>query len=92
MRTKDIIRPLVGTKKIVVKDIFLDAEANDLVISARPTKKEQCRCSHCHRKAKYYDAGRGLRLTRRHNRLPAGGVAVLLKERLQTWRRSKQRR
>lgn len=61
MRTKDIIQPLVGTKKIVVKDIFLDAEANDLVISARPTKKEQRRCSHCHRKAKYYDAGRGTR-------------------------------
>lgn len=61
MRTKDIIQPLVGTKNIVVKDIFLDVETNDLVISARPTKKEECRCGLCHRKAKYYDAGRGTR-------------------------------
>ena len=54
MRTKDIIQPLVGTKNIVVKDILLDTEFSDLVISAWPTKKERCRCGLCHHKAKYY--------------------------------------
>lgn len=34
MRTKDIIQPLVDTKNIVVKDILLDTEFSDLVISA----------------------------------------------------------
>ncbi len=61
MRTKDLIQPLTGTKNIVVKDIYLDVDGNGIVIAARPTKKEQCRCSICHRKAKYYDAGRGIR-------------------------------
>ena len=56
MRTKDIIQPLVGTKDIVVKDLFFDTEANAFVVAVQPTKKEQCRCSRCHRKAPYYDA------------------------------------
>lgn len=59
MRTKDIIQPLVGSKKVVVKGVYLDVESNNLVISARPTRNEQCRCSRCHHKAPYYDAGRG---------------------------------
>ena len=58
MHTKDVIQSLVGTKKMVVKDFFLEAETNAFVIAARPTKTEQCRCSRCHRKAKYYDGGR----------------------------------
>lgn len=61
MRTKDIIQALVGTKNIVVKDICFEAEANAFVVAAQPIKKEQCRCSRCHRKAPYYDAGRGIR-------------------------------
>lgn len=61
MRTKDVIQSLVGTKKMVVKDFFLEAETNAFVIVARPTKTEQCRCSRCHCKAKYYDGGRGAR-------------------------------
>ncbi len=61
MRTKDVIQSLVGTKKMVVKDFFLEAETNAFVIAARPTKTEQCRCSRCHCKAKYYDGGRGAR-------------------------------
>ena len=46
---------------MVVKDFFLEAETNSFVIAARPTKTEQCRCSRCHCKAKYYDGGRGAR-------------------------------
>ena len=61
MRTKDIIQPLVGTKDIVVKYLFFDTEANAFVVAVQPTKKEQCRCSSCHCKAPYYDAGRGPR-------------------------------
>ena len=61
MHTKDVIQSLVGTKKMVVKDFFLEAETNAFVIAARPTKTEQCRCSRCHCKAKYYDGGRGAR-------------------------------
>ncbi len=61
MRIKDIIRSLVGTDKIVLEDAYQDAKTNAIVIRARPTKREQCRCGVCHRKAVYYDAGRGER-------------------------------
>ena len=61
MRTKDIIQSLVGTSKIVLKDIYEDAKTNAIVITAHPTKREQCRCGICHRKAKFYDSGRGER-------------------------------
>ena len=40
MRTKDVIQSLVGTKEMVVKDFFLEAETNryqiDRVIDVRP--------------------------------------------------------
>lgn len=61
MRTKDIIQSLVGTSKIVLKDVYTDAETNAIVIKVRPTKIEQCRCGLCHRKGKYYDKGQGER-------------------------------
>jgi transposase len=61
MRTKDLIQSLVGTKKMVVEDLSLEAKTNAIVIKARPTKREQCRCGICHRRPKYYDCGRGVR-------------------------------
>ena len=61
MRTKEIIQSFVGTSKIVLKDVYTDAETNAIVIKARPTKIEQCRCGLCHRKGKYYDKGQGER-------------------------------
>lgn len=61
MRIKDIIQSLVGTGKIVVEDIISDAKTKAMVIKAHPTKREQSRCGLCHRKARYYDAGRGER-------------------------------
>ncbi|MFV0412848.1 MAG: ISL3 family transposase [Oscillospiraceae bacterium] len=61
MRIKGLIQPLVGTKKMVIETIYEDTEANAIVISARPTKREQCRCGICHRKANRYDGGRGIR-------------------------------
>ena len=41
IRTKDIIQSLVGTSKIVMKDIYADAKTNAIVIKACPTKNEQ---------------------------------------------------
>lgn len=67
MRTKSPIQSLVGTTKIVVEDIFAVAETNAIIIKARPTKQEQCRCSLCHRRAKSYDSGRGVRRWRCHD-------------------------
>lgn len=61
MRTKTIIQPLVGTTKIVVKDISYDVQSNALVIKARPLKNLQCRCGVYHLKAPLYDSGQGTR-------------------------------
>ena len=59
MRTKDLIQSLVGTKEMVVEGLSMEAETNAIVIKARPTKREKCRCGICHRRSKYYDCGRG---------------------------------
>lgn len=75
MRTKTIIQPLVGTDKIVVKDISYDVQSNALVIKARPPKNLQCRCSVCHHKAPLYDSGRG---TRRWRALDIGEGKVFV--------------
>jgi len=61
MRTKGLIQSLAGTKKMVVEDIFFEAETNAIVIKARPTRREQYRCGICRRRSKYYDSGRGVR-------------------------------
>ena len=61
MRIKDLIQPLVGTEKMVVETVSEDAESNAIVIRVHPIKREQCRCGICHRKAKRYDGGRGIR-------------------------------
>ena len=61
MRTKGLIQPLVGTEKIIVRDVFAEAETNAIVILARPPKREQCRCGICGCKAKYYDRARKTR-------------------------------
>lgn len=61
MRTKRLIQSLVGTAKIVVKTISVETETNAIIITARPTRREQCRCGLCHRKSKFYDHGRGIR-------------------------------
>lgn len=61
MRTKGLIESLAGTKKMVVEDIFFEAETNAIVIKARPAKREQHRCAICQRRSKFYDSGRGVR-------------------------------
>ena len=59
MHTKDLVRLVIGTEKVVLEDTTYAPETNKLVLSVRPTKREQCRCGVCHRKAAYYDAGHG---------------------------------
>jgi len=61
MRNKGLMQSLVGTKKMVVEDIFLEAETNAIVIKALPTKREQCRCGICYHRSRYYVSGRGIR-------------------------------
>lgn len=75
MRIKGLIQPLVGTEKMVVETIVEDPGANAIVIRARPKKREQCRCGICHRKAKRYDGGRGVRRWRCSD---AGSVKVYI--------------
>jgi hypothetical protein len=61
MRTKGLIQPLVGTEKIIIKDVFALTETNAIIIQARPPKREQCRCGICGHKAKCYDSPRRTR-------------------------------
>ena len=57
MRIKSLVQTFIGTAKIVVDGIFTEAETNAVIIKAQPTKREQCRCGICHRKASGYDSG-----------------------------------
>lgn len=75
MRTKNLIQSLVGTPGIVLKDCYEDTETNAIVLVAQPIKKERGRCSICHRKAKPYDSGRGVR---RWRGMDAGGKKVFI--------------
>lgn len=75
MRTKDIIQPLVGTSKIVLKGIYVDTEANAIVIKARPQKRERYCCGICHSKGKLYDKGQG---ERRWRALDIGSVMTFV--------------
>lgn len=61
MHTKGLIKLLTGTVDLVVTDVVEDAELDAVVIKVRPKKKLLGRCGKCHRKAKYYDSGRGAR-------------------------------
>ena len=61
MQTKKLAQHIIGAGCFVLKDVNIDAEMNEIIIAVRPTKKEQCRCGICHRKAAGYDSGRGKR-------------------------------
>lgn len=61
MRAKELVQPIIGATGIVLEDVASNAEMNEIILSLRPTKREQCRCGICHRKAKPYDRGRGKR-------------------------------
>ena len=56
-----LAKMLVGVNNIVVENLDFSANDNEIVISARPYKRDQCRCGICGRKAPGYDCGSGLR-------------------------------
>jgi len=55
---KSLIHSLAGTTKIKAEGSFVEAGTNALVVKARPTKREQCRCGVCHKRATGYDSRR----------------------------------
>ena len=64
MRAKELVQAIIGSKGFVVEDITVSTEMNEIDLCIRPTKREQCRCGVCHRKAAGYDKGRGHRCWR----------------------------
>ncbi len=61
MRAKELVQAIIGSKGFVVEDISVSAEMNEIILSVRLTRREQCRCGICRRKAPLYDRGRGKR-------------------------------
>ena len=61
MRAKALIQAIIGADGFVLEDVTVNAEMNEIYLAIRPTKREQCRCGICHRKATRYDKGRGRR-------------------------------
>ena len=61
MRAKGLVQAIIGAGGFVLEDVTVNAEMNEIKLAIRPTKREQCRCGICHRKAVRYDKGRGRR-------------------------------
>lgn len=64
MRAKELVQSIIGAKGFVLEDVTISAEMNEMKLAIRPTKREECRCGICHRKAPRYDQGQGRRLWR----------------------------
>ena len=89
MRAKELVPTIIGSKGFVLEDITVDTERSEMKLSVRPTKREQCRCGICHRKAPLYDKGRGKRRWRcldvgRTESVCGGGIASRMLP--ETWR------
>ena len=52
-----LAKMLVGVNNIVVENLDFSADDNEIIISARPYKRDQCRCGICGRKVPGYDSG-----------------------------------
>ena len=61
MTISSLAKMLVGVNNIVVENLDFSADDNEIVISARPYKRDQCRCGICGRKVSGYDCGNGVR-------------------------------
>lgn len=61
MRAKGLVQAIIGAGGFVLEDVSVNTEMNEIKLAIRPTKREQCRCGICHRKAARYDKGRGRR-------------------------------
>ena len=61
MTISSLAKMLVGVNNVVVEHLDFSADDNEIIISARPYKRDQCRCGICGRKAPGYDSGNGIR-------------------------------
>ena len=60
---------ILGVKNIVVEKVEIEEcnQESQLIISARPHKRDMCRCSVCGQKSPRYDCGNGIRRWRAPN-------------------------
>ena len=61
MTISSLAKMLVGVNNIVIENLDFSADGHEIIISARPYKRDQCRCGICSRKAPGYDCGNGVR-------------------------------
>ena len=63
MTISSLLKKVLGVKPIVIESVEIERvdEAKQLVIQARPTKRESKRCGICGKKCGLYDQGRGVR-------------------------------
>ena len=50
MTISSLAKMLVGVNNVVVENLDFSADDNEIIISARPYKRDQCRCGICGRK------------------------------------------
>ena len=75
MRDVSLWRCLLGVEKTVIEAVEFDEDAEVLIASVRPTKRQRGRCGVCRRRSPGYDAGAG---RRRWRALDLGMVAAVL--------------
>lgn len=77
---KSLLKLMLNIKKTVIEHIEIiggpDIWNTELILHVHPTKGQQLRCPHCHKKAPYYDEGQG---SRRWRTLDLGVIRVYLK-------------
>ena len=63
MTVSSLSKIILGVKNIVVEKVEIEEcnQDSQLIISARPHKRDMCRCSVCGQKSPRYDCGNGIR-------------------------------
>ena len=63
MTVSSLSKIILGVKNIVVEKVEIEEcnQDSQLIISARPRKRDMCRCSVCGQKSPRYDCGNGIR-------------------------------
>jgi transposase len=75
VRDVSLWRGLLGVEKTVIERVEFDEDAEVLVASVRPTKRQRSRCGICRRRCPGYDAGAG---RRRWRALDLGTISAVL--------------
>jgi transposase len=70
-----IWKRLLKVDRTVIEAVELDEVADEVTVHVRPVSRERRRCGRCHRRCRWYDAGRG---RRRWRALDAGTTKVFL--------------